>query len=173
MKDWRRVVSRPMAFHSGRTSRRQPVARRATILLVEDDRHDVELLELAIARAKASFCLVAVNNGHEAIQYLAGAGDFADRKKFPEPALVLLDLTMPGLSGFDVLRWMRMQPAGTMPPVVVLSYSRLEHERRLALELGAKQFVIKSVDLDGSVEMVRQLVQAWGLVPPESTEERR
>src|SRR5205814_568441 len=116
------------------------MARRATILLVEDDTHDIELLRLGIVRARASFGLIEVQDGAEAIKYLAGEGKYADRQQFPEPAAVLLDLTMPGISGFDVLRWISRQPPSTMPPVIVFSYSRLESDRKLALELGAKQY---------------------------------
>src|SRR5947208_69006 len=125
------------------------MARRATILLVEDDVHDIELLRLGAAKANASFGLIEVQDGAEAIKYLSGEGKYSDRQQFPEPALVLLDLTMPGMSGFDVLRWANRQSPASMPPIIVFSYSRLEQDRRLALELGAKQYLVKPLDLDG------------------------
>ena len=133
------------------------MAKQATILLVEDDIHDVELMRLAFEKASIPFALKSVSHGGEAIQYLSGEGHFADREKFPTPSLVLLDLKMPRVDGFDVLRWIQTQPAEKMPPVIVLSYSKLESDRRLAQELGAKGYVVKPVDFDSAVSFVKSL----------------
>jgi CheY-like chemotaxis protein len=133
------------------------MARQGTILLVEDDVNDVQLMDEAFARAGCPFSLVSVCHGGEAIQYLAGEGQYADREQFPDPLLILLDLKMPQVDGFEVLRWMRKQPAAKMPPVVVLSYSRLEEDQRLARELGALKYETKPIDFAGAIALVERL----------------
>ena len=100
----------------------------------------------------------AWGDGGEAISYLAGEGRFADRVKFPEPLLVLLDLNMPRVNGFDVLRWMKRNGRAGFPLVLTLSYSQLESDVRLAYELGTSAFIAKPVDLDGSVSLVKLLI---------------
>src|ERR1051325_7268724 len=133
------------------------MAKQATILLVEDDVHDVELMRLACEKASIPFALRSVCHGGEAIQYLSGEGDFADRERFPTPSLILLDLKMPRGEGFDGLRWIQKQPPEKMPPVIVLSYSKLESDRRLAQELGARGYVVKPIDFDSAVTFVKSL----------------
>src|SRR4051812_36736051 len=83
----------------------------ATILHVEDDLNDALLFEHACRKAGAAFDLRAVHDADEAIAYLRGTDDFADRRQHPLPQLILLDLKMPRLSGFDVLSWVREQEA--------------------------------------------------------------
>ena len=129
----------------------------ATILLVEDDTHDVELMKLAFDHAKSPFSFVSVSDGGEAVKYLTGEGKYADRALFPEPWLVLLDLSMPVMDGFEVLRWMSQQTPSQWPPVIVLSYSRLENDVKLAVQLGAKLYVQKPIDLDAAVAFVKGL----------------
>jgi CheY-like chemotaxis protein len=135
------------------------VARKAVILLVEDDAHDVELMQLAFEQAKCSLSFIPVQHGGEATQYLKGEGKFADRAAYPEPNLVLLDLAMPVMDGFAFLRWMGQRPETKWPPVVVFSYSKLEGDVRLCAELGAMSYFRKPVDLDGAVELVKKLDQ--------------
>src|ERR1043166_3157560 len=106
------------------------MTRQATVLLVDDDNDDIELMCLALARSHAPVRFVCVNHGSEAISYLSRHGKYADRQQFPQPPLILLDLAMPSVNGFDVLRW--MQPRPGMPPAFVLSCSQLESDARLA-----------------------------------------
>jgi CheY-like chemotaxis protein len=130
---------------------------KAAILLVEDDAHDVELLQLAFTHAGSPFALVSVSDGGEAVKYLAREGQYSNRENYPDPFLVLLDLAMPVMDGFDVLRWMQNQKTVNLPPVFVFSYSRIEKEMQLADKLGAKLFLSKPVDLDGAIALVKQL----------------
>src|SRR4051812_22973547 len=109
---------------------------KAIVLLVEDDAHDVELMQLAFNRAAQPFTFIAVSDGAEAVKYLSRVGEYADREKYPEPFVVLLDLAMPVMDGFEVLRWMHEQKTtNTWPPVFVFSYSRIEKEMQLATHL--------------------------------------
>jgi DNA-binding response OmpR family regulator len=138
------------------------MARKATILLVEDDLHDVELFMLALGKTSSIPEVITLQDGPEAILYLSGEGRYADREKFPLPTLVLLDLSLPLMSGFEVLRWMREQSGKlTLPPTVVLSYSQLERDKKLARELGAQNYLIKPTDPAETVTMLQGLTPFW------------
>lgn len=128
------------------------------MLLVEDDEHDVELMKLAFAKAKSPYALLSVVHGGEAIQYLSGDGPYADREKYPLPLLILLDLKMPLVDGFEVLRWLQQQPSENKPPVLVMSHSKMEEDQRRARGLGAMLFAVKPLEFEGAVEFVRRLV---------------
>src|SRR5438309_108541 len=92
------------------------------ILQIEDDPNDVFILRHAMKKAGVVNPIQVVNDGQQAIDYLKGAGSFADRERFPLPSLVLLDLKLPYVMGLDVLKWIRQQP-GAAPIVVVLTAS--------------------------------------------------
>src|SRR5262245_39506711 len=80
------------------------------ILLAEDDDNDVVLLERAFQKANRHDSLRIVRDGDQAINYLSGRGEYADRERFPIPFVILLDLKMPGTNGFEVLEWVRSDP---------------------------------------------------------------
>lgn len=143
------------------------MARRATVLLVEDDEHDVELMKLAFAKAKSPFALLSVVHGGEAIRYLSGTGPYGDREKYPLPFLILLDLKMPLVDGFEVLRWLQQQPSVDRTPVLVMSHSKMEEDQRRAQNLGAVLFAIKPLEFQGAVEFVRRLADFQRPVRPE------
>src|SRR5512137_241283 len=90
------------------------------ILLAEDDENDIFLMGRAFDRAGIPNPLFVVHNGQEAIDYLAGNGAYGRRDRFPLPGLILLDLKMPWMDGFDVLKWLRARPQFDELPVVVL-----------------------------------------------------
>ena len=131
------------------------------ILIVEDSEDHVFLLQLAFKRAQITNPIQEARSGEEAIAYLAGTGTFSDWARFPLPAIVLLDLKMPGIDGFGVLRWIREQPGLKNLRVVMLTSSDLDQEVSLAHELGAKSFLNKPVDLDRLVEMMRAFKTYW------------
>lgn len=113
------------------------------VLYVDDEEHDVYFMRRAFRRAGMEECLRTVTNGQAAIDYLAGSGQFADRLKFPLPALVLLDLNLPMLSGFEVLKWIRQQPQLQQLPIVIFSSSSRAEDRSLAKQLGASDYLEK------------------------------
>src|ERR1700712_2205585 len=94
-----------------------------TILLVDDNEDNIFLLRAAFEMAKCSNPLQAVYDGEDAIAYLKGEGPYSDRNLFPLPGVMLLDLSMPKKSGFDVLAWVRAQPGLRRLAIVVLSAS--------------------------------------------------
>jgi len=108
-----------------------------TILHVDDDSNDVLLLQHACRKAGIEVQLQGVNDGDEAIAYLTGKDKFSDREKYPLPRLILLDLKMPRLSGFEVLSWMRQQEKLRRMPVVVLTSSSHDADVNRAYDMGA------------------------------------
>ena len=142
------------------------MTRHATILLVDDSKDDIELMCLALARSHAPVRFACVTQGSEAIAYLSRREKYADREQFPEPAIVLLDLAMPAMNGFDVLRWMQQQSV-PMPPAFVLTCSQLESDARLARDLGAAAFITKPMDLEGTIVLIESMQNFWTWHAPE------
>src|SRR5262249_444814 len=125
------------------------------VLVAEDESTDAFLLRLAFAKGRIPATLHFVVNGEEAIAYLKGETRYADRTTHPLPDLMLLDLKMPRVNGFDVLRWLRQQPGLKRLPVAVLSSSGLTEDLNLAYELGANCYLVKPCDLDKMLETVK------------------
>jgi CheY-like chemotaxis protein len=134
---------------------------KSSILLAEDEQNDVLLIQRAFQRAQLLNPIRVVSDGHEAISYLRGDGKYADRHEFPLPALVLLDLKMPRLGGFDVISWVREQPNLKRLPLVVLTSSREGPDIDRAYELGANTYLVKPVEFDGLMDMMKHLSLYW------------
>ena len=137
------------------------MARSPNILLVEDDPNDALLVTKAFQKTLAGIPLHAVVNGQEAVNYLKGEGLYADRARYPFPDIVLLDLKMPLMNGFDVLRWIRQQPRLKRLPVIVLTGSVQDSDARLAYEVGANSYVIKPTDFNRLLETMKILGSFW------------
>src|SRR6266853_3292935 len=135
--------------------------RNAPILLAEDDENDTFFLRRAIARSGLGNPLIAVQDGQEAENYLAGIGPYADRASHPLPGLLVLDLKMPRMNAFDVLTWLSTRPDFKELPVVVLSSSAQDSDIQKARELGADDYQVKPQEFDGLVEIVRNLHSRW------------
>lgn len=133
----------------------------AVFLLVEDDPDQVILLRRSFRRANLLNPLQVVTSGEEAIEYLSGTGKFANRVEFPLPSLVLLDLKMPGIDGFDVLLWIRRQPTMASLRVVVLSTSDETRDIDRAYKLGANSFLVKPSDFEHFVQVSQALNGYW------------
>jgi CheY-like chemotaxis protein len=133
----------------------------AIFLLVEDDDNDASLIRRAFVKGNILNPLQVVRNGEQAIEYLSGAGRFANRVEYPLPALVLLDLKMPGIDGFEVMRWIRQQPGLKALRVVVLTSSDDIRDVNQAYQLGANSFLVKPVDFDRFVEISQALRGYW------------
>lgn len=114
-----------------------------TVLLAEDSPDDRFLIERAIGRASTAVSLRVVHDGAQAIDYLAAAGGFADRMRYPMPRLLLLDWKLSRRSGLDVLRWVRARPQLDALPVVVLTASAQDEDMRLAFSARANSYLQK------------------------------
>ncbi len=133
----------------------------ATVLYVEDEEFDAMFMRRAFERMGLTGSLKVVADGQQAIDYLAGNGAYADRREHPLPAVILLDLKLPVLSGFEVLGWLRQQPGLRNLPVVVFSSSDQPEDQAMASELGANDFVQKPSSALEFPRVVERLKQRW------------
>jgi CheY-like chemotaxis protein len=127
------------------------------ILYAEDDETDVFLFRRALRKSELAIPLVVVHDGQQAVDYLDQP--FSDQH--PMPGLVLLDLKMPRMNGFDVLAWIYHQPALKQIPVVMLTSSDRPEDQATARQLGAADYLIKPCDNNLLADMVRQLHTRW------------
>lgn len=134
---------------------------RTTILLAEDDQNDVMLIKRAFSKSHVINPIACVENGEEAVAYLAGQGDYADRERHPLPFMMLLDLKLPRLSGHEVLKWVREQPGLKRLPVVVLTSSREPSDINRAYEIGANSYLVKPVVFEEFSTLLKQLQVYW------------
>jgi len=137
------------------------MAQQAVILLAEDREDDILLVRKAFESAGMDCRLEVVRDGEQAILYLAGEGKFGNRAEYPFPKLVLLDLKMPRVDGFEVLRWIRQHPALSNLRVVVLTSSHQIRDVNQAYQLGANSFLVKPIDFENFVETSKALQTYW------------
>ena len=132
-----------------------------TILLVEDEEHDVFFFKRAAKLAGMINPLHVAQDGRQAIDYLKGTGVYADRTQFPLPSLVLLDLKLPYVMGLDVLKWIRAQREFQTVIVIVFTSSRLAPDIDMAYRLGANSYVVKPSTPGKLQEMLVVIKQYW------------
>lgn len=130
------------------------------VLFVEDSEDDALLVRIAFERAGFVRPLQIAHDGEAAISYLRGDGGLTDRKKFPLPTVVLLDLNLPRQTGFQVLAWIRQQPEFKRMVVYILSASNRTEDIERAYDLGANSYLVKPGVLDG-LTVVAQGLLAW------------
>ena len=133
----------------------------STILAADDEETDRLILQLAFDTAKLPHPLMTVRDGQECVDYLGGHNIFADRAKYPLPALLLLDLKMPRLNGFEVLSWIATRPDLKELPVIVLSSSSDDSDINKARRLGAREYLVKPHSLAEYVEILHGLERRW------------
>ncbi len=131
------------------------------ILYVEDEPDDIFFMRRAFEKAGIEQPLQTVPDGEQAIAYLAGRGQYSDRRLFPLPGVVLLDLNMPHTTGFEVLKWIRATPAVCSLPVLVLTSSNHESDLQRASILGANGFLVKPSDPESLLEMLQAFKAYW------------
>ncbi len=133
----------------------------AHILLVEDNRMDVELTLDAFREAQLGNTIHVAWNGQEALDYLFGNGKFADREAYPMADLILLDLKMPGIDGHEVLRQVKSSPILKRIPLIMLTSSAEEGDRIFSYDNGANSYLVKPVTFAGFLEDVRTIGDYW------------
>ena len=131
------------------------------ILLVEDNRDDVALTQMALKKCQISNKLVVVSDGAEALDFLFSRGRYVDRDHSQEPAFILLDLNLPCISGLEVLQQIRSSKRTNSIPVVILTSSVEESDREESFRLGANSFFVKPVDFDEFIVLVRHIMSDW------------
>lgn len=131
------------------------------ILLVDDNEDDVLLMRRAMRKATIDNPVHVLNDGLEAMEYLSRRGLYADVAQFPFPLVILLDLKMPRMSGFELLAWIRQQPKIRRLWVIVLSHSQEICDVNRAYELGANSYLVKPSQLSTLVEMLEIFKEYW------------
>ncbi len=131
------------------------------ILVAEDELGDILLLRRAFEKAGVNTPVYIARDGQELIDYLSGNPPFTDPVAYPLPALLLLDLKLPVISGFELITWIRNEQRLRHMIIVVFSSSEDPADINRAYELGANSYIIKPHDPDDLVTIVKQLQQYW------------
>ena len=131
------------------------------ILIVEDESADAALLLRGFEKAEVLNPVIHLSNGDEALRYLAGKDKYADRNQYPLPALMLLDLKLPGMTGIQLLQWMRIQGEVKRIPVVVLTSNEDPKTINDAYDLGANSYLVKPGNPAEIAKMVQTIQRYW------------
>jgi len=131
------------------------------ILVVEDREDDILLIKRAFKKITLPNPIQIVRDGQEAVDYLLGEGEFSNRDEHPLPSLILLDLKMPRMDGFEFLVWIRKQDEFRHLPVVVLTSSSELRDVNAAYRLGANSFLVKPHDFEQFIGLNKSLQQIW------------
>jgi len=134
---------------------------RPTLLVVEDNEDDIFFIERIFKQLDARCELKFARDGIEAVDYLSGKGRFKERSKFPLPTMILMDLKMPRMNGFEVLEWMQKQPELKLIPTIVVTSSTLQEDVTRAYRLGANAVMNKPVDKDSLLQMLKTFHIYW------------
>ena len=137
------------------------MAESAVILLAEDREDDVLLIRQAFARAHIPNPLFVVKDGEEVVSYLKGEGKYSSRAEYPLPDLLLLDLKMPRMNGFEVISWIRGQPGLAGLRILVLTSSDEMRDVNKAYNLGANSFLVKPHDFEDFIELSKIMREFW------------
>lgn len=133
-----------------------------TILLVEDSPEAIELTRHALEECSlAGNAVTIAYDGQDAIDYLFGAGRYEDRDITDLPSLVLLDLRLPKVDGFEVLLKIRSNSQTRLVPVVMLTVSKLREDIRRSYELGANSYIVKAIDYDAYHDTIIAVCAYW------------
>jgi CheY-like chemotaxis protein len=127
--------------------------RRLKILHIEDSEEDLVLFRRACEAADLPAEFYRVRDGFEAVAYLKGGGNFVDRSKNPLPDLIVLDLKMPGMGGFDFLKWLRGEPGHLSLPVLIFTVSANAEDKARAIQEGATGYFVKPKDFETLVRL--------------------
>ena len=133
------------------------------ILIAEDDEDEALLLAHALKAIGVSNPVLMVDNGEHVIAYLKGEGQFADRETFPLPAVLITDLKMPAVGGFELLEWLRRNPRFAIIPTLVFSNSSEPQDIQRAYALGANAYLVKPPGMEQLEAMMRTTFDFWML----------
>jgi DNA-binding response OmpR family regulator len=140
----------------------------SNILLVEDEKAHAELTKRAIRKAGNANRVDIVSDGEEALDYLYNLGKYSDKKKYPVPGLILLDIKLPGIDGIDVLKKIKNDSSLKLVPVIMLTTSEREEDVVRSYEHYANSYLTKPVGFKEFEEKIKQLDYYWMLLnkPP-------
>ncbi len=131
------------------------------ILLVEDNLHDIEIAQRAFSKSAAAVKLVVVRYGQDALDYLNHRGKFHPPDTSPRPALILLDLNLPRMNGFEVLKKIKQDEHLKSIPVIILTVSDRNEDIVPSYALGANTYIQKPVDFKNFIQIVKTIEGYW------------
>lgn len=134
-----------------------------TLLIVDDEPADVEFLQRAFAKAGLRDSVRSVSNGEEAVAYLQGEGAFQDRAQFPLPRVIITDLKMPQMDGFQLLHWVHVSPRFRIVPIIVMTSSTSQSDVNAAFASGAGAYIVKPVEMKELERIARVITEYWSL----------
>jgi two-component system response regulator len=142
------------------------------MLLAEDNPSDAELILASLSKERYAGAIHVVHDGVETLDFVFCRGGYADREEEPSLRVIVLDVKLPKIDGFDVLRELKSDPRSRLIPVVMLTSSNIERDVTRGYQLGANSYVQKPVDFERFRQTVRQLGLYWmavneaSLLPP-------
>jgi CheY-like chemotaxis protein len=131
--------------------------------MVDDSENDRFLMRAVFKKAGFKIEQREVQNGHQAIAYLKGDGEYGDRDQYPLPSIMLLDLHMPQKDGFEVLTWTRAQAAFKNLTIIVMTASMQPADVQRAFDLGASSYLVKPINIADLTVMIGSL-QSWSRI---------
>jgi two-component system response regulator len=134
------------------------------ILLVEDNIHDAELTIRALKKVNLANNLVHVQDGEEALNFIFGKGQYADRDIQQRPKVILLDIKMPKVDGIEVLRQIKTNETTKAIPVVIMTSSREEQDLITSYQLGVNSYVVKPVNFEAFAKAISDLGLYWLII---------
>lgn len=134
---------------------------RETILLVEDNPDEAELALLGFGELGGNYDIQLASNGEEALEFLFAYGRYTDRSKTRRPSLILLDLKLPKVSGFEVLKQLRQSEDYRYTPVVILTTSDERSDILRGYQLGVNSYLCKPVDFESFSDLLQQVSRYW------------
>lgn len=131
------------------------------LLIIEDNPNDVLLLQKAFIKYKHLVDIISFQDGEEALAYLTGKGKYQNRKEHPFPDIILVDLKLPRVSGFDILKWIKNHPLRKITPVIVLSSSKQKQDVLQAYQSGANSYLVKPIGFNELQKLVEIFGSYW------------
>jgi CheY-like chemotaxis protein len=131
------------------------------ILIVDDSEDDLFMLRRSFKQIAIGNPVRVVEDGRQALAYLSGEGPYADREEYPLPALVLIDLQLRGLSGFEVIQWIRSRPEFQQLALVAFSSSEFAGHVKRAYAERANSYLVKPIPMGELTDLVRSICRYW------------
>jgi two-component system response regulator len=133
------------------------------ILLIEDNKYNVEFMLEALEKHNLADRVKILKDGEKALDYLFATGEYSGRDSCKRPRMILLDLRLPKIGGFEVLRKIKSNEMTKMIPVVVFTSSVKDEDREESYELGANSYIVKPHSHENFVKTVAEIVSYWAL----------
>ena len=130
------------------------------VLVAEDSADEIFIYERTFAEVDFAKHII-VRDGQEVIEYLCGKGEYSDRRRFPFPDWLLMDIKMPRRDGYETLEWLRNNPECQIMPTVVFSSTQEPSEIKHAYQLGANAFFSKPYKMQDMVKILKAIREFW------------